>query len=263
MNSIAKVNETAVVQSSDGKVFQFPGADLAGQFERSVKEAGGETRRLVPRKSLFELEYDLEALAESIDTVEPDQREEFIADFTAALQATKEKRDRVHRWMCSLEAGIVVEEQEKKRMDKRIARWRATLDFFEARLTRIIKDRGLDKGKWQKLEGEHVTFKLAKTPPTVAIADEAAVPTKFKTVTLTLPAPLWEEVLDSMDLDLRPQVLAAVQKPNSAVLKSLVKDAITDAVPDWKDRLEEFPSVFCDSVPGASIAAGGTRLVRE
>ena len=47
---------------------------------------------------------------------------------------------------------------------------------------------------------------------------------------------LWEAVCDSFDLEFRAQVLDAVKKPEGTVVKSLVKDAIVAAVPDWKKR---------------------------
>ena len=96
----------------------------------------------------------------------------------------------------------------------------------------------------------------------VAITDEAAVPKAYKTVTVTLQAPLWEQLADSLDMELANQVLDAVKKPNSAVVKALVKDAIEQHVPNWKELLKNQPSVFTPEVPGAAIAAGGTRLVR-
>ena len=53
-----------------------------------------------------------------------------------------------------------------------------------------------------------------------------------------------------------------MKKPNAAVVKALVKDAIEQHSPNWKELLKNQPSVFTPEVPGAAIAAGGTRLVR-
>ena len=196
--------------------------------------------------------------------MEPEQQEEWLADFSAALQAAKDKRDRLNWFMCLMEACIVAGEAEKKRLDKRSARCTAALERLNLVVTRVIKERGQDAdGRWIKLEGNNVTFKLANNPPSVAVTDEAAVPTEFKTVTVTLPAPLWEEVCDSLDLDLRDRVLESVKRPDSKVAKTAVKEAIAASIPNWKERLKEEPAVFCDEVPGASIKAGGTRLVRE
>ena len=40
----------------------------------------------------------------------------------------------------------------------------------------------------------------------VEVTDAAAVPARYKRVTMTLPAETWELVCDSLDLDLREQV---------------------------------------------------------
>jgi hypothetical protein len=76
--------------------------------------------------------------------------------------------------------------------------------------------------------------------------DEMAVPTKYKRVTVTLPAETWELLCDSLDLDLREQVVAEVRAPKVEVSTSLVKA-------DLKAEI---------AVPGA-ILAGGTYLVRK
>ena len=257
----------AVVQAATGQVFSFNEESAAQQFEASVREAGGETCRLVPaevRKTLFELESDLEALQETVELVAPEQQEEFLAEFEAALTAAKDKRDKVHGFMCHLETAILGDDLELKRIQKRKTRHQAILDRLDHYVQTVIRNQGTDsKGKWKVLEGNAVTLKLKNNPPSVAISDEEAVPTRFKTISVTLPAELWERLCDSLDLDFRGELLDAVKKPGSAVLKTLVKEAIAAAVPDYLQQLKEKPAVYCDAVPGASIAAGGTKLVRE
>lgn len=261
------VPPAAVIQAGNGQVFAFSEENAAQQFEAAAKEAGGETRRLVPaeaRKTLFELETDLEALQETVELVAPDQQEDFLKEFSTALTAAKDKRDRVHGFMCHLEAAIAVDDAELTRLKKRKARHEAVLDRLDHYVQTTIINLGKDaKGAWKVLEGNSVTLKLKNNPPSVAINDEAAIPARFKTISVTLPAELWEQVCDSLDLELRGQVLDAVKKPGSAVMKTLVKDAIAEAVPDYLDQLKEKPAVYCEAVPGASIAAGGTKLVRS
>jgi len=257
-----------VVQTADGKVFAFDDETAATQFETSAHQAGGETLRLVParvRKSLFEIESDLEALQDTVEMVAPEQQEEFLAEFRTALQEAKDKRDRVHWFMSCLEAALIADDLEAKRIQKRKARHQATLEHLDNYVQTVIKGLGQDaKGKWKPLEGNTVTLKLKNNPPSVAISDEAAVPARFKTVTVTLPAELWEQLCDSLDdFDFRARVLDAVKKPASSVVKTLVKQAIAEQVPDYLEHLKERPAVFCDAVPGAAIASGGTKLVRE
>jgi hypothetical protein len=73
-----------------------------------------------------------------------------------------------------------------------------------------------------------------------------SVPTKYKRVTITLPAEMWELACDSLDLDLRGQVFGEVKSPKVEVSLSAVKA-------DLKAEI---------AVPGAQLA-GGTYLVSK
>jgi hypothetical protein len=77
-----------------------------------------------------------------------------------------------------------------------------------------------------------------------------------------VPAPLREQMVDSLDMELANQVLDAVKRPNSGVVKNLVKDATEQRIPNWRELLKHQSSVFCAEVPGAAIAGGGTKLVK-
>jgi len=106
---------------------------------------------------------------------------------------------------------------------------------------------GLDaKGKRKTLEGTTITLSLRGSDKRVEITDEAAVPTRYKRVTVTLPAETWELVCDSLDLDFREQVLAEVKSPKVDGCTSLVNV-------DLKADI---------AVPGAKLA-GGTYLLRK
>jgi hypothetical protein len=213
--------------------------------------------------TLWDIETNLQALADSVESVEPEQEQQFLEDFRQALIQAKEKRDRVGRFLAYCEAMGDMASKEITRLQKRKDFYLRTVERLEGYVEKILRDLGQDeKGKWRKLEGDTSSFGLRNLPPSTIITDEAAVPTACKTVTVTLPAPLWEQVVDSLDMDLANQVLDAVKKPNSTVSKMLVKDAIEQKVPNWKELLKNQPSVFTPEVPGAAIAAGGTKLVR-
>jgi len=213
--------------------------------------------------TLWDLETNLGALADSVDTVEPGQEQEFLEDFRQALIEAKEKRDRVASFLAYCEAMAEMASNEIARLQKRRDFFARTVERVEGYVELILRNLGKDsKGKWQKLEGNTSSFGLRNLPASTVITDEAAVPTAYKTVNVTLPAPLWEQVVDSLDMELANQVLNGVRKPNSTVSKTMVKDAIEQHVPNWKELLKDRPSVFCEQVPGAVIAAGGTRLVR-
>jgi hypothetical protein len=118
---------------------------------------------------------------------------------------------------------------------------------MEGYVMRVIESLGLDaNGKRKKLEGNTITLALHGCDKRAEVTDEAAVPTKYKRATVTLPVETWELVCDSLDLDLRAQVLGEVKSPKIEVSASLVKA-------DLKADI---------AVPGAKLA-GGTYLVRK
>ncbi len=249
MSAIA--NPPVVVQSDDGKVFQFPTAQIAEQFETSVKEAGGDTLRLAPEvlpaaRPLYDLEAHLAALVDTEDLVPEELEQEYALELQSTLLATVEKRDRVGQFLAHLESQIAFAHAEVARLKAREEFYERVFGRMESYVTRVIESLGLDpKGKRKKLEGNTVTLSLHGCDQRAEIIDEVAVPTKYKRVTVTLPADTWELVCDSLDLDLRDQVLSEVKSPKIEVSTGLVKI-------DLKADI---------AVPGAKLT-GGTYLVR-
>ena len=201
-----------VVQAPDGQVFRFDTADQAAAFEAKIEEGGGTPLRLEPAaaplplvaRPLYDLEEHLAALADSAELVSPDQEAEYLADFERTLLATREKRDRVGEFLAACEGQAALAQREIERLQKRTALYQAAVERLEGYLTSILHVKGKDaKGKWQKLEGHTHTFGLKNMPPSVAIQDEEAVPAAYKTISITLPAQLWEDLCDSLDLEVR------------------------------------------------------------
>jgi hypothetical protein len=216
------------------------------------------------RRTLADLEESLKALEDTAELVTADQELEFLADLEDATVQARAKRDRVGAFMAQLDGQVVTADLEIKRLQRRKAAFAAMVERMEGYVAHIVMRGTPDrKGRYPKLEGNTSSFRVQRNAPTVLVTDEAAVPADCKTVTITLPAPMWDKVCSSLDLDFVGQVLAAVSKPDSAVVKASVKAAIEAAVPDWQEQLKERPSVFDPSVPGAAIAAGTWRLVRE
>jgi hypothetical protein len=249
---LALASPPVVVQSDDGKVFQFPTGQNAQQFETSVKEAGGGTLRLVPEvlpaaRPLYDIEQHLAALVDTEELVPAELEQEYELELQATLLATVEKRDRVGQFMAHLESQVAFAHAEVARLKTREQFYATVLARMECYVSRVIESLGMDaKGKRKKLEGTTVTFSLRGCDRRCEVVDELLVPTKYKRVTVTLPAETWELVCDSLDLDLREQVLGDVKSPKIEVSTSLVK---TDLKADV-------------AVPGAKLA-GGTYLVRK
>ena len=77
------------------------------------------TQTYTPAVSLYSLEEQLVALAETVDLVVPEKEEAFLADFQQALSAAVDKRDRVAQFMAHLENQITFAKTEIQRLQDR------------------------------------------------------------------------------------------------------------------------------------------------
>ena len=198
-------------------------------------------------RSLYDIEVHLAAMVDSEELVPADLEAEYAVELQATILATVAKRDRVAQFMVHLESQAALAAAEIKRLQERKALYERAFNQMEAYVSRVIDSLGVDdKGKRKKLEGTTVTFSLRGCDKRAEIENADLVPTKYKRVTITLPAESWELVCDSLDLDLREKLLEEVKGAKVEVSTSLVK---TDLKADI-------------AIPGAKLA-GGTYLVRK
>src|ERR1039458_8323157 len=85
-----------------------------------------------------------------------------------------------------------------------------------------------------------ITFSLRACPPSVEVADESAIPSEYKVLLLKLPAVVWEELLDGLEIEQRAAVLGQVKGPEVSVDKRSIKSAVDGGA----------------DVPGAGLAIG-------
>lgn len=196
--------------------------------------------------TLYTIEEELAALVDTLDLVPADQEEELVARIGASLIQAIDKRDSIGRFLAHVDAQIGFADTEIKRLQERKQAFTRILDRTEDYMVRILLSLGQDaKGKWQKLEGRTFTFSLRKQPPSVAIDNEADVPSIYHKVTIKMAAPLWEELLDSANVDLAGRVLDGNRRSDE-VSKSAIKEAIEGGA----------------EVPGAHIVKDGVKLKR-
>jgi hypothetical protein len=198
--------------------------------------------------TLYAIEEQLTAMADTAELVPEDQERAFLEEFRAALTAAVEKRDRVGQFLAHLEQQVAFAKAEIARLQERKAFFEQAVEKIASYVIHVIESIGPDaKGKYPKLEGRTVTFSIKDCPPSVAIQDEAAVPSDYKAITITMPALKWEALLDSLDLEQRASVLDAVEKPKVAVSKTAIKKAIDGGA----------------QVPGADLMVGKKALIRK
>jgi hypothetical protein len=197
---------------------------------------------------LYVIEDHLAALIETAELVSPEQEQEFRAEFQTALTAAVDKRDRVGQFLAHLEQQIDFAKFEIDRLRQRKATCERALVRLEDYVIGTIENLGTDgKGKYRRLEGKTTTFSLRACPPSVEVADETAIPAEYKVLILKLPAVMWEQLLDGLEIEQRAAVLGQVRSPEVTVDKRSIKAAIDGGV----------------DVPGAGLAIGRHSLRRS
>lgn len=186
------------------------------------------TLALVPRpQTLYSVEEQLQSLLDTAELVEPEQEEQFLADFAQALDGAVAKRDAVGQYLAHCESQISLAAAEIERLTERKRAFEASLERLKGYIVRIIEGFGSDeRGKYRTLEGTTVTLSIRKCPVSVEVTDETAVPMRFKTVRVTLSAELFDRLLDSLDCELAGELLEHSKDSDISINKRLVKQAL-------------------------------------
>jgi hypothetical protein len=198
--------------------------------------------------TLYAVEETLQALLDTVDMVEdPEQQEAIARDIVLAHMAAVEKRDRVGQFLVHLES-------QQEAIDKEIARLRALKATYgkaqervEAYVLQVVMAPGPDaKGKYRRLDGKTYSFGVRKNPASVNITDEAAVPAEFKSVTVTMPALVFEDLVGSLGIEERAAVLEQIKRAGCTASKSAIKEHI---------------KATGEQVPGAVLVEDQYRLI--
>jgi hypothetical protein len=164
--------------------------------------------------TLYELEDHLRALVNSIDLAEePSVRESILEKIGQALRKTKEKRDAVVAFLRHCESQQKFADAEIDRIQKRKALIARVQEELESHLIKVVEQYAPhDRRGVQRLEGNFSSLRIQKNPDSVLITDIEAVPSAFKQATLTMPAYVWEALLQSLDADERKVFESRVDK---------------------------------------------------
>jgi hypothetical protein len=179
--------------------------------------------------SLYEIEDNLAALANTFEVVGEDEvKQILLEEIGRALWQAKEKRDAVVAFLrhCAAQQNFADQEIERirKRRD-RIARFQAELERHVISI--IDRFAAPDRRGVKRLEGKVSSLRIQKNPDSVAITDENALPLPFKDVVLTMPAHVWEALLERLGEDERTvfeaQMTKSEFKPNKRALANELK----------------------------------------
>lgn len=193
--------------------------------------------------NLYEIETDLMALVDSAETVTKEQAEEYRQALEVALSNSIKKRQNVGQFIlhCDLhEAACDLEINRLKALQRQYSRARERIEDFVIRTVLTIGTD--DKGKLKVLEGETVKLIVKATPDAVVVDNESSVPSEFQTVNVTMPANIWQALIDDLGAGTIGAIAGEVKETRTPS-----KSAIRNAIKAGRQ------------VPGASLR-GGYRL---
>ena len=187
------------------------------------------------------------AYAERIDgTGAENSSPEILDGFAEVIVRARDQRDAAAAFVRPCLGQEELAEREMDRLKARRDRIRRIRSEFEQWLVAVI-DRVAqpDRRGVERLEGCHSTLRLQRNPPSVAIADAEAIPLRLKDVVLTMPAYVWQGVLQCLPVEDRPAII-------DQVISIEIK-------PDKKTIAEELKAG--EHIAGAALQPGAYRLV--
>ena len=209
------------------------------------------TNELVPTQAsqctLYEVEDCLAAFANTIDLA-PDEptRQLVLEEIGQALRRAKDKRDAVVAFLRHCEQQRKFADREIERIERRKDLIARVQEQLERHVVQVIEQFAIpDRRGIKRLEGNVSSLRIQKNPDSVLITDVAAVPLAHKDVTLTMPAYVWEALLQMISLTDRKEFESRVErleyKPDKKAIAADLKNGVT--------------------VPGADLKFGDSRLV--
>ncbi len=185
---------------------------------------------IIETQTLREIEETLLALTE-VDPQELTQelKAQLEIELKEAIRVAPQKRERVAMKLFDKGQRVAILRAKSQYLKDRAKEVDAIADREEADIERL-KDYVLDvmrelpepkKGKTRILEGTSAIFKAAKVAASVEIYDEAALPERFTTATVTMPAHLWRS-MTRWEAEY-PEELAALPVSWGRVEKKIIK----------------------------------------
>ncbi len=211
-----------------------------------------EALELTPARSLFDIEDDYAALLNTDDLVEPQDQEQFKQELAHALKTAVDKRERFGQFILTAERRRDALKAEAKRLMDQAAMYDRAAERAREYGANVIESFGQDaKGKYRKLEGNTVVLSLRAGSSRVEFTDEAAVPSDYKALEITVSAKAWEEHIEACygahfeDVDELVKITDQIKHVEVIISKPAVKQAIDSG----------------HDVPGADLRFGSPTLV--
>jgi len=197
--------------------------------------------------TLYEIEETLAAFADAVDLAADEPIRQLVLDeIGRSLRMAKDKRDAVVAFLRHCEEQQAFAEAEIERIERRkefIARVQEELERY---VVQVIEQFATpDRRGIKRLEGNVSTMRIQKNADSVLITDAVAIPLAQKDVALTMPAYVWEALLQIVGAKERKEFESRVErleyKPDKKAIAADLKSGV--------------------AVPGADLKFGDWRLV--
>lgn len=175
---------------------------------------------VVERRSLFEIDHELDTLIEQIEEqveTEGEPSEELLSRFREFCAAHGEKIDRIGRFVRMMEAREQYCRAEAARLGERARSTAAKVDRTKSMVLFYLMSREL-----KKIEGHEFTLRVQKnSQDSVRILDAASLPMAYRKVEARVGGLLWETVLSCLPEELGRAMTACVREatPDTEAIK--------------------------------------------
>ncbi len=176
-----------------------------------------------PSLSLYELVDEFVVWLDSRAMTEPGSPERAECDKTIGAFTSEHlptKTDATSWALAHLENQVLLADTEINRLQERKNFFRDAIETLEQYCVHVLEKLPEPKRGARKLQGSTTTLSLRASTGTI-ITDADAVPAKYKTASVEMPAWQWELVVD-----LHPQVMESVTKRELRVRVAEVKKAL-------------------------------------
>src|SRR5579863_9533753 len=197
--------------------------------------------------TLYDREESLAAFVETLDLA-PDEptRQLVLEDIGQALRKAKDKRDAVVAFLRHCAQQKEFADREIERIERRKGLIARVQEELERYVVQVIEEFAVpDRRGVKRLEGNVSSLRIQKNPDSVVITDVTAIPLPQKDVVLTMPAYVWEALLQIVGPKDRGEFESRVErleyKPDKEAIAQDLKSGVT--------------------VPGADLKFGDWRLV--
>jgi hypothetical protein len=179
-------------------------------------------------------------------TEDASDRQLILEEIGQALRRTKEKRDAVVAFLRHCELQQKFADSEIERIQKRKAFIARVQEELERYVVQVIDQFATpDRRGIKRLEGNVSSLRIQKNPDSVLITDLDSVPLALKEIVLTMPAYVWEALLQRIGFEERKVFEARVER--------------AEVKPDKKAIGAELKKGT--QIPGADLKFGEWRLV--